>query len=129
MKYIVLFILIVFNLNASEMINYQTNYEKALTNAVQSNKILMMLVTTKSCPWCKKLENQVLKKENISKLINENFIPLYVDLDLINYPKKFEIKVVPTIYFINAKDEMVIEKSMGYKNKKDFENILRGVIK
>ncbi len=133
MKYILLLILLLNGLFASsskfiEKMNYETIYEKALERAIKENKSIMMIASTKSCPWCRKLERQTLKRENINNIIQKNFVPLAVDQDLKNYPKKYEVKVVPTVYFINPKNESVIKKVLGYKNKKEFSKILDEVV-
>ena len=121
------------NLNATSQkfikeMNYEDNYKVALEKAKKLNKPIMMVASEVSCPWCRKLERQTLKKKKIDTLIKENFIPLSVDKDLLNYPSKFNVKVVPTIFFINPKDETVILKVLGYKNKKDFKEILEKVV-
>jgi thioredoxin-related protein len=133
MKYILLLILLLNGLFASssefiEKMNYETIYEKALERAIKENKSIMMIASTKSCPWCRKLERQTLTRDNINNIIQKNFVPLAVDQDLKNYPKKYEVKVVPTVYFINPKDESVIKKVLGYKNKKEFSKILDEVV-
>lgn len=133
MKYILLLILLLNGLFASssefiEKMNYETIYEKALERAIKENKSIMMIASTKSCPWCRKLERQTLTRDNINNIIQKNFVPLAVDQDLKNYPKKYEVKVVPTVYFIYPKDESVIKKVLGYKNKKEFSKILDEVV-
>ena len=122
------------NLNATslkfiEQMNYEVDYKLALQKAKESNKAIMMVVSQVTCPWCRKLERQTLKKQEIDTLVKKSFIALSVDKDKLNYPKKFEVKVVPTIFFIDAKDETVILKVLGYKNKKDFKQILEKVVK
>lgn len=137
MKRTVLILIFIFsivsNLNATsekfiKEMAYESDYKVALEKAKATNKAIMMVVSQTTCPWCRKLERQTLKKKNIDKLIKENFIPLSLDKDLMKYPKQFETKVVPTIFFINSKDEMIIKKILGYKNKKDFKNILEKVV-
>ncbi len=128
MKYIFLILFIISGLFSSskftEEMKYETNYEIALNKAKNENKNLMMLVTSESCPWCRKLERQTLRKEDINDIIQKSYIPLNVDQDLKNYPKNFEVKYVPTVYFIDSKSGKIIQKSVGYKNKKEFSNIL-----
>jgi len=132
MKYI-LFLLFLVSLSfasSAEFIKemkYETLYETALQKAKNENKILMMVATSQSCPWCRKLERQTLKKDEINSVIQSKFIPLSINQDLKNFPSKFEVKVVPTIYFINPKDESVISKVLGYKNKKEFAEIISEV--
>ncbi len=134
MKYILISLFLVFNLYGSsskfiEEMKYETNYDIALQKAKENNKIIMMIASANSCPWCRKLERQTLKKDEINDIIQKNFIPLAVDQDLKNYPDKYEVKVVPTIYFINPKDESLVKKVLGYKNRKDFKLILEEIVK
>ena len=109
--------------------NYENNYSKALEKAKSTNKPIMLILSTKTCAWCRKLERQTLKKDFIHNIVKDKFIPLTLDRDNDTYPKKFTAKVVPTIYFINPKDETIIFVSYGYKNKRDFNNILLEVNK
>lgn len=132
MRYIFIMFMLLMSLNASsskfiDKMGYEINYEQALLKAKKENKILMMVASTKSCPWCRKLERQTLQKKSVNNKIKENFIALAVDKDESFYPKVFEVKVVPTIYFINPKDESVVLKTLGYKNRKDFKEILEQV--
>ena len=137
MKKTVLILIFIFsivsNLNATsekfiKEMNYEVDYKVAFEKAKKANKSIMMVASQVTCPWCRKLERQTLKKKEIDTLIKENFIPLSVDKDILNYPSKFKVKVVPTIFFINPKDETVILKVLGYKNKKDFKEILEKVV-
>lgn len=129
MKYLILLILFISTSFASsakfiEEMKYETVYTQALQKAKSQDKILMMVATTQSCPWCRKFERQTLSKDEINSEIKSNFIALSVDQELKNFPSQFEVKVVPTIYFINPKDESVLAKILGYKNKIDFKEIL-----
>lgn len=129
MKYFLLLILFISSLFSSstkfiEDMKYETVYNEALKKAKNENKILMMVATTQSCPWCRKFERQTLSKDEINSTIQKKFTPLSVDQELKNFPSKFEVKVVPTIYFINPKDESVIARVLGYKNKTEFKEIV-----
>jgi len=105
----------------AQKMNYFTNYEEALQEGVKKYKPLMFIVETTTCPWCKKLENQVLSKENINAIIQTNFVPLILNRDKDNYPKKlFEAKGVPTTFFIDPLTQKILHKVRGYKSKKAF---------
>lgn len=103
---------------------YETNYASALKKAKEHNKAIMMVISTESCPWCRKLERQTLRKDNINEIVKANFIPLAITRDVGEYPKQFIAKVVPTVYFIDPKDEKPFDISYGYKNKKIYEDVL-----
>ena len=107
---------------------YESSYKNALHKAKKDNKNLMLVFVQKSCPWCRKMERLTLQKKEIDSLIKKNFTPLILDEALNNYPEKFKAKLFPTILFIDSKNEKLIEKVLGYKNKKEFKKILEGLI-
>jgi thioredoxin-related protein len=131
----ILFISVFFSLgfasvnNFNKTDNYYTNYNQALEKSLQTNKPLMLLVVTTTCPWCEKLKKQTLSKEKINNFISKNFIPLILNKDKAQYPTdKFEAKVVPTVFFINPRDEKIINTSFGYKSQKKFLKSLEETI-
>lgn len=136
MKKILLFVFLLIYTNlyaiSSDFIRamgYESTYEKALLKAKKENKDIMMVVVQKSCPWCRKMEKQTLQRDSIDKLVKKSFIPLLVDEASNDYPKKFEAKLFPTTMFIDVKNEKLISKTLGYKNKKEFQEILEEVNK
>jgi thioredoxin-related protein len=94
--------------------NYFTDYQQALKKAKQTNKPIIMMISTKTCPWCRKLESQTLRKLEVNNYIQQNYIPLSVIEEKSIYPKKFLSPAVPIIYFVNS-DEEIIGKIVGYK--------------
>jgi len=105
---------------AKEMI-YFTNYNSAIKYSKNTNKPIMLVVTSVTCPWCKKLENQILKKSDINILIRKNFVPVILNKDKDNFPRdKLKAKSVPTIFFINSETQDLFHETLGYKSKKNF---------
>jgi len=108
--------------------NYFVNYEQAKAKALQTNKPLMLVLVTTTCPWCEKLKKQTLNKKIINNYVSQHFIPVILNKDKGEYPVgKFTAKVVPTVFFIDAKTETIIDSSYGYKSKKKFLNILEKI--
>ncbi len=110
-----------------QSIGYETSYQSALSKAKSSNKPLMMVISTTTCPWCRKFERQTLRKRTIKDAVSENFVPLTLTRDVDSYPKQFEAKVIPTVFFIDPNSEEVFYKSLGYKNKIDYKKVLEKV--
>ncbi len=108
---------------------YQIDYEKALALAKKENKPIMAVVSTRTCPWCRKMENQTLRDDFINKEIKNYFIPLALDKDNDGYPKKFKSRVVPTIYFISLDSQKAFYTSFGYKTKKEFKTEILKALK
>lgn len=108
---------------------YETAYEQALKKAKKENKPLLFLVDTKTCPWCRKMERQTLKKTAIKNFVIKNFIPVTQYKNSGGYPKKFKPRVVPTVWFIDPKSEESYFFSYGYKSKKAFQKTLEEAVK
>lgn len=108
---------------------YETSYKEAQTKALKSNKPMMILFVTTSCPWCQKLENQTLKKDPIAKLIQTHFTPVFLDKETDEFPKALTPMVVPTIVFLTPKDGTKFDEIIGYKPADEFLSILERIIK
>ena len=104
-----------------EKANYEISYEQALQKAQELNKPLMMVVGQSECPWCSKFYVKTLTKKTINKKVQQNFIPLTVLRDKDIFPKKFKPEAVPTVYFIDPKEEESFYKSFGYKSKREYK--------
>ena len=109
--------------------NYETSYKKALIKAKAENKKIMLVMVTHYCPWCRKFERKTLNKESINILLSKNFVKLILNREKHEFPDKFDTPRIPTTYFINSKDESIINTTMGYKDKESFNKIVNTIIK
>jgi thioredoxin-related protein len=91
-------------------------YQKALTDAAKSNKIIMIDAFTTWCGPCKMMSNGTFKEKSTADFYNQNFINLKLDMEKGTNPAlgiKFNVRAYPTIIFINSK-ENIIYKHEGY---------------
>lgn len=107
-----------------ESLGYSQGYAQALQKAKKANKPMMLVISTKTCPWCRKLENQVLRKEVINKEVQKNFVGVGLERDDDSYPTNFSPAVVPTVLFVNPHNEKVFYDSFGYLPKKEFSKVI-----
>ncbi len=129
------FIFVLFSLTISQAstvelfnsLGYSKGYASGLEKAKRENKALMLVISEKTCPWCRKLEQQVLKRNNINEQVQKDFVGVGIEKNDDVYPEKFSPKVVPTVVFVNPHDESVIFKSYGYKPKREFAILLEEV--
>lgn len=105
----------------AKKMNYLTQYQQAKEQSISKYKPMMIVIGTVTCPWCKKFENQTLKKKNIDSFIKLHFTPVKLLKDKDPYPKGIlNAKVVPTIFFVDPRSEKPFLISTGYKSKKKF---------
>ncbi len=97
-----------------------TDYKKAFLVAKKEKKPLFILFTTEHCRWCKKLKEITLKNSEIIKRLNSEFIVLELDKYYSDYPKKYDVSAVPTLYLTNNSGE-IFTSIVGYhKNPNDY---------
>lgn len=111
---------------ASSM-KYETNYEKALGKAKAEGKNLMVLMITNYCPWCAKFEKKTLSDTQIDAMVKSNYIPLIINKEEKNFPSFLNAPMVPTTFFVDAKNQKILHESVGFSNKTDFENLLKAL--
>jgi len=104
---------------------YLSSYKEAHAKALQSNKPLMILFVTASCPWCQKLKHQVLKKEEVNALIQNAFIPVMIDKETEAFPKALMPFAVPTLTFVESKEEKKVFQIIGYKPIEEALSLLK----
>jgi thioredoxin-related protein len=112
------------SLEFTTAMKYQTNYDEAIKKAKNEKKPIMLVLSSTTCPWCRKMENQTLKNPTINKQIQENFIPLALDKDEDSYPKQFFPQYIPTVLFLNPHTEDYFDQSIGYKSVVKFQESL-----
>lgn len=102
--------------NATEYIDYQ----EALERARSSNSLILVYSGAKWCEYCKKMELVLNDKQVEQKLNDGLYIVVKLDIDKEKELKnKFSIKTIPDLIVID-KDENVLKRDEGYKDKKAF---------
>jgi len=97
-----------------------SNYKEAFIVAKKRNRPVFILFTTKYCRWCIKLKETTLKEQEIIKRLNSEFIVLLLDKSHSEYPSKYRVTAVPSVY-ITDKNEEIFTSIVGYhKNPHDY---------
>jgi thioredoxin-related protein len=102
--------------------NYSRDYNSALKQAKEQNKLIMLVVVGDYCPWCKKFERKTLTSSEVKNKTSKEFIPVIIDRvnDEGTYPPEFHSKLIPTVYFINPATQKHVYESLGYMKKNEF---------
>ena len=109
----VLFILI----NASN-IEWIKDIDKAINLAKNENKNLLLIVSSKHCPYCKKMEKDIFNDKDSQKYLLKRYILVKLD---IKEAKKISLdtKVTPTTYIFTPNKELLASQ-VGYQNEEFF---------
>jgi len=101
-------------------ITIYSDYNKTVELAKKEKKSIFMLFTKEQCRWCEKLKSNLLGNEEIEKILQEEYVVLYLDKEKSLYPKKYKVKGVPDVFLISETEEVYTE-ILGYHPKpKDY---------
>jgi len=125
-KILIILCINVFTLFGAEL-NWAGSYKEAIIKAKTENKNVMLLITTKSCRWCKKLESETLSDNSIVSRMNKDYISIHVTRGEGGYPEELVATGVPASYFLNSDGKPIIKKVLGYWNVEDYHSFLDDV--
>jgi len=117
-KKILLTLLFIVNAHATQL-NWISDLDDVYDIADKEHKIVFVILSQKGCPACKYMKNTVLKNKDVIKEFNKNFIGVHLDIHHDSVPLELEHFVTPTLFFLNA-DEEILYRINGYKNEKEF---------
>jgi thioredoxin-related protein len=108
---------------AEKGVRYE-GFEKALQKAKQEDKIIMLKVMTKDCHFCRKMEREVMIEKEVVEFLEQDFIPVSIDISTTELPLGLKTELTPSFIFID-KNAKVLLNIPGAWNKMDFLDILR----
>ncbi len=108
---------------AEKGVQYE-GFEKALQKAKQEDKIIMLKVMTKDCYFCRKMEREVMIEKEVVEFLEQDFIPVSIDISTTELPLGLNTELTPSFIFID-KNAKVLLNIPGAWNKMDFLDILR----
>ena len=111
----------------ADSINFEKDLSTAKQKAIDSNKKLMIMYSTPTCPECNYMKKKVLKDKEIVSFVNDNFVSVIMDIkeDEKNLPYKFI--GIPTFYFSDASSMKLLAKRIGGTREKQFLEIVKNV--
>lgn len=121
-------IFLAFAFGLAQDIKWSKNYETALSEALKTDKAVILIYTMEDCSACEYLKDITLDDENVKSYINKNFI--LVERDAKNksqHIKGFPFFGSPTLYFLNKNGEQISKVMVGATTAKVFLEKLKQI--
>jgi thioredoxin-related protein len=126
MKQLILLFLFVISVFASS-INFEKDLDSAKQKAITENKKLMIMYSSPTCPECNYMKKKVLKDDQITSYVNENFVSVIMDIHEDEKTLPYKFIGIPTFYFANASNMELIGKKIGGTRESDFLEIVKSI--
>ncbi len=122
MKLIILTLIFTSSLFSAN-IDWLHDYDKALSIAKEQNKDVYLFVGADECRWCDRFIAMTLSKKEVIKVLEKDYVLLFMSRDQHDIPKKFERYGVPRHYFLTS-DGKIIHDDRGSREPAGFYDIL-----
>ncbi len=125
MKILILSLLIICNVmaitakDAAWVLNAQTDLHKALKQAKQEKKEMVLLLVVKDgCEWCEKMVHETMKNPNVKNALIDTVVVIIDNKS--DHAKKYKTTLTPSVFFIDPKTEKSIYTHVGYEKAGSF---------
>lgn len=78
-------------------VNWRTNVDAAMVEAAQSNRLVLLHFTTRTCGPCKALDQSVFNQPQVGVALEQDYVPVRIDADVAKaLVGRYRIERVPT---------------------------------
>jgi thioredoxin-related protein len=95
-------------------VEWLDRYEAAKERARQQQRPMLLYFTADWCPPCQAMKRDTWPNARVERMVNERFVPVYVDVDeQANLPisERFAVQAIPTLYATDASGEPLTDAS------------------
>ncbi len=94
------------------------SFESAKSKANQEGKLFFVEFYADWCTPCKWMDKTTFRNEGVVSLLNENYVPLKMDIESVegsDLKQQYEVRMLPTILIFNSQGRMVdrVEKTLS----------------
>jgi thioredoxin-related protein len=104
------------------------SYEQGKIQALQENKLVLVMLSKEGCDACWYMENIVFEDSAINAVLKKNFVPVYLDIHEDSVPEQFKYVGTPAFYFTDAQGNKIGHVLNGASNVKDFMSRINAVL-
>jgi uncharacterized protein YyaL (SSP411 family) len=127
-KKILLMLLLVSGVFATDGIKWQKDYQSALKVAQKENKPVFFVSSRHTCKYCVVLEETTFQDPNVIKVLNESFVSVVSYSDEQDYmPRKLWRPGTPAMWFLMPDGTPMFEPLMGAFGARDMLSAFKQV--
>ena len=101
-------LLFISTLDATEL-NWEHNYNNAITTAKKEKKMVYLFIGADNCRHCDRFKKQTLSNKELIEKMKKEYVLLYMSRDQHAIPDRFEKYGVPFHYFLTSEGKIIAE--------------------
>ena len=101
--------------------------EEALQIAKKEGKIVLIEGYIPFCPWCIKMDREVMVNEKVKEVLNKDFVYTKANLLIAKLPLGMKILNTPSFYFIDSDGKTILDMVEGYGTVDEFLLLLQSI--
>ena len=109
----------------------EQDWNKALSTAKNTNKLVFIDIYATWCGPCKMLKNKTFADKKVAEFFNQNFVNVSVDAEKgvgIELSNKYAVSAYPTLVFTDSKGNPVLY-SVGYMSGSELMAFAKAALK
>jgi len=108
----------------AETIVWRGDLAGAWQSATQQRRPLLMVFSSASCLFCKKMYRETLTNAAVSQEVNRNFVPVWLDVQQAGQAaRQLQIRAFPTTVIVSPRGT-VVDRIEGYVPAREFHERL-----
>jgi thioredoxin-related protein len=110
----------VFSVAEASSIKWQNYSANVFTQASKEHKLVLLFAQVDWCHWCQLMKTTTYKDADIISLVNKQFIPVKVNIDVEKeVVKKYHLTALPTNIVLDA-NQNILSTMSGYYAPEQF---------
>lgn len=109
-------------------VEWALDYNDALAESKESGKPVLVMISQESCNYCFFMKSQVFTKPKVARFVNENFIPVELDLQSDPIPPYLKPYGTPTFYVVDDGGKKVSRPIVGAAKADAFIDRMKKVL-
>ncbi len=122
----ILVIFFIISITFADNVRWQGDYDKALQQAKEEKKVLMVLLVKDDCQECRDMIKDIFMDKPYIEKLNKNTVAVIINIDnKYSFPiEMYWSNRYPTLFFVNSSNEIFIDKPLYNITQNKIETIL-----
>ncbi|HIE98585.1 MAG TPA: DUF255 domain-containing protein [Planctomycetes bacterium] len=109
-------------------VSWSPNVESALRTANDTNRLVLMKFTAEWCGPCKKFERETFSRPAVAQFVNQNFVPVLVDIDKHKeLAAHLKITGVPALLIVSP-EMVILSRTTGFQTEQKLLPKLKKIV-